>query len=185
MSVTTSYAASDKQMAFIKRLWAEREHEPGDVPSLLTKQAASLLISTLLTKPRVHTEPDEPFEPVTEPGMYLRDKRVYKVKASRSSGRLYASQLTLNWDCEGHESLDGAHMGEVVYCDGSCRTGEVHSAFVYAPGAVLALRPEHKMSLEQASKFGLAFGVCCVCGALLTDPKSVADGIGPICAKRF
>lgn len=23
--------------------------------------------------------------------------------------------------CEGHESLDGAHMGESVYCDGSCR----------------------------------------------------------------
>jgi hypothetical protein len=23
-------------------------------------------------------------------------------------------------DCEGHESLDGAHMGETVYCDGSC-----------------------------------------------------------------
>lgn len=22
--------------------------------------------------------------------------------------------------CEGHESLDGAHMGETVYCDGTC-----------------------------------------------------------------
>ena len=22
--------------------------------------------------------------------------------------------------CEGHESLGGAHMGETVYCDGSC-----------------------------------------------------------------
>lgn len=24
-------------------------------------------------------------------------------------------------ECEGHESLDGAHMGETVYCDGSCK----------------------------------------------------------------
>lgn len=24
-------------------------------------------------------------------------------------------------ECEGHESLDGAHMGESVYCDGSCK----------------------------------------------------------------
>lgn len=24
-------------------------------------------------------------------------------------------------ECEGHESLDGAHMGETVYCDGTCR----------------------------------------------------------------
>lgn len=23
-------------------------------------------------------------------------------------------------ECEGHESLDGAHMGETVFCDGSC-----------------------------------------------------------------
>jgi len=23
-------------------------------------------------------------------------------------------------ECEGHESLAGAHMGESVYCDGSC-----------------------------------------------------------------
>jgi hypothetical protein len=23
--------------------------------------------------------------------------------------------------CEGHESLAGEHMGETVYCDGSCR----------------------------------------------------------------
>lgn len=26
-------------------------------------------------------------------------------------------------ECEGHESLDGAHMGETVYCDGSCQKG--------------------------------------------------------------
>lgn len=25
-------------------------------------------------------------------------------------------------ECPGHESLDGAHMGETVYCDGSCIT---------------------------------------------------------------
>jgi hypothetical protein len=24
-------------------------------------------------------------------------------------------------DCEGHESLAGAHMGQTVYCDGSCK----------------------------------------------------------------
>ena len=23
--------------------------------------------------------------------------------------------------CEGHQSLDGAHMGETVFCDGTCR----------------------------------------------------------------
>jgi hypothetical protein len=27
------------------------------------------------------------------------------------------------WECEGHESLAGEHMGETVYCDGTCRDG--------------------------------------------------------------
>ena len=27
-------------------------------------------------------------------------------------------------ECEGHESLAGEHMGETVYCDGSCRAHE-------------------------------------------------------------
>jgi hypothetical protein len=26
-------------------------------------------------------------------------------------------------DCEGHESLAGEHMGETVFCDGTCRGG--------------------------------------------------------------
>ena len=28
-----------------------------------------------------------------------------------------------DFGCEGHESLAGEHMGETVYCDGSCRKG--------------------------------------------------------------
>lgn len=27
-------------------------------------------------------------------------------------------------ECEGHESLAGEHMGEAVYCDGSCDKGD-------------------------------------------------------------
>jgi hypothetical protein len=30
----------------------------------------------------------------------------------------FLAELT---ECEGHESLNGAHMGESVYCDGTCR----------------------------------------------------------------
>lgn len=31
------------------------------------------------------------------------------------------TEFTASLDCEGHESLDGAHMGETVHCDGTCR----------------------------------------------------------------
>ena len=36
-----------------------------------------------------------------------------------------------------------------------------------------------------AIAYGLQFGVCCICSRTLTDPASVAIGIGPVCAKRM
>ena len=39
------------------------------------------------------------------------------------------------------------------------------------------------LTAEQAAEFGHAFGRCIVCGRTLTDPASVAAGIGPICAQ--
>lgn len=38
---------------------------------------------------------------------------------------------------------------------------------------------------EYASARGLLTGTCCCCGRALTDPVSIANGIGPICASRF
>jgi hypothetical protein len=39
--------------------------------------------------------------------------------------------------------------------------------------------------LSAAKAYGLRTGSCCVCNRELTDPVSVANGIGPICADRF
>jgi Family of unknown function (DUF6011) len=36
-----------------------------------------------------------------------------------------------------------------------------------------------------AKAHGLKTGVCSCCGRALTDPKSVAAGIGPVCAKNY
>jgi hypothetical protein len=36
-----------------------------------------------------------------------------------------------------------------------------------------------------AIAYGKQFGVCCCCGRELTDPKSVAKGIGPVCEKSY
>lgn len=60
----------------------------------------------------------------------------------------------------------------------------VGNRFEYAQGAVRTLTLDDKMSLEQAEAFGLQFGVCVVCGAELSDPVSVARGIGPVCARK-
>lgn len=101
---------------------------------------------------------DEPAEFVTE-GMYQADGRIYKVLPSRSgNGRHYAKEL----------------VGE----------SETGYTFVYAKGAMYRIRPEHRMTAEQAAEWGRLTGTCVCCGALLTDPKSVRDGIGPVCAKK-
>jgi hypothetical protein len=149
--------ASERQTAFLATLLRERVHtyDP-EVPRLLTKQAASLMIDELVHAPRVQAVCDH--DPVTEVGMYLQDGAVYKVQRSRESGNLYAKRLVV---------------------------AEPKPYFDYAAGAIRRLSPDDKMTLEQGIEYGIKYGVCCVCGALLTDEKSIAAGIGPVCAKRF
>lgn len=58
------------------------------------------------------------------------------------------------------------------------------NGFTYAPGMLSALRPEDKMTLEEAKEYGTLYGMCCVCGRTLTDEDSIAAGIGPICGNK-
>jgi Mg/Co/Ni transporter MgtE len=43
----------------------------------------------------------------------------------------------------------------------------------------------NRLTLDQAIKYSAQTGICCHCGRTLTVLKSVAGGIGPICAKRY
>lgn len=95
-------------------------------------------------------------------GMYRNPEteEIFKVqKAVHGSGNLYAKRLQ-------------------QYDDGTWK-------FNFAPGAVRALKPEWRMTLEEAKAFGQLYGVCCVCGRTLTDETSIAEGIGPICSGRL
>lgn len=58
-------------------------------------------------------------------------------------------------------------------------------SWVGFPGAANKLRPETKMTLEQAKQYGKMYGMCMLCGRTLTDEESVAMGIGPICAGKM
>lgn len=52
--------------------------------------------------------------------------------------------------------------------------------------AVRALLDElNSAPLQAAMKYGRLSGRCCSCGRELTDPESIATGIGPVCAERF
>ena len=47
------------------------------------------------------------------------------------------------------------------------------------------LSTETVMDLQAAEDYGRQWGVCCVCGAVLTNPESIERGIGPICGGRL
>lgn len=87
-------------------------------------------------------------------GMYVHDGRIYKVQ-------------------------------HAVHGSGRLYAKELtESGFEFAKGMVYKLSPEEKMTLEQAAEYGRLYGVCCVCGATLTDEDSIAAGIGPVCAGK-
>ena len=55
----------------------------------------------------------------------------------------------------------------------------------YSPEVTPLLELTHLLSLSEAKQLGKDYGFCIVCGRTLTDPESIANGIGPICAGRF
>lgn len=116
--------------------------------------------------PAVEIEPseNETFEindprPPLEAGIYFKDGTVYKVQqAVYGSGSMYAKKLV----------MDGQKP-----------------KFVFGSCSIFKLTPEDRMTLEQAKEFGSVYGICSVCGRILTDEKSIEEGIGPVCAGRL
>lgn len=190
MNNTLTNEITPKQLAFLNRLLTEATElldsretitgcewpEAQDTVSRMrasadrmTRREASAAIDSAMDNNRklreelkglgVQAEPtlSEP-QYVTETGMYRVNGRIYKVLPSRSSDRHYAKEL----------------VGEG---DGTYR-------FTYAPGAMRLIRAEHRMTDEQAREFGRTTGICCVCTTTLTDPKSIAAGIGPVCSGK-
>lgn len=147
-------SASAKQVAFITTLLNERVFAGAVEFDTLSSAEASSLISTLLNAPRKAGA--SAVARVSEVGMYqTADGDIYKVQRSRESGNLYAKRLNI---------IDGG--------------------FEYVQGAMRLIAPTDRMTLEVAKAFGVQYGICCVCGAFLTDPVSVSAGIGPVCGGR-
>ena len=53
------------------------------------------------------------------------------------------------------------------------------------PDTLEVLRAIAENPSEYARMTGKQTGKCCCCGRELTDPKSIEDGIGPICAEKW
>ncbi len=162
---------TDKQIGFYTRLCAERGVdvsalvESGKVDfNKISKTEMSTAISAVMEIPKIaapaKTAPEE-----LEDGMYRvsldngPELKIYKVQhAVHGSGRQYAKILT-------------------QYSDDTW-------GFEYAQGIVYKLRPEHKMTAEDAASFGELYGICVNCARTLTREDSIRHGYGPTCASN-
>lgn len=154
--------ASEKQLGFLRSLMAQKGYTVReDSLAKLGPRDASELIDMLQQRPdapKAETAPAKSDE--LEDGMYRLDGTIYKVQhAVHGSGRQYAKEL-----------VGGDNSAEW--------------SFEYAAGAIRKLRPEHRMTLEEAKEFGALYGTCCVCGRTLTRESSIAEGIGPVCSGK-
>lgn len=106
---------------------------------------------------------------ITE-GMYYVGNDIVKVqKAVHGSGHLYAKKLV---HVEPTQDIEIVGSWEFQMWRGGIsqmRTG----------------RNVSRMTLEQAQEFGRLYGICCRCGAVLTDETSISEGIGPVCAGKM
>jgi len=88
-------------------------------------------------------------------GWYVVDGEPWKVQWNRERTRKYAKRL-------------------------------VDREWQYVPGGLgIVARKGEPMTLEVAQQYGKLYGVCAICGRTLTDEKSIADGIGPVCANNI
>jgi len=123
--------------------------------SLTQKQVAAVLRIVDAPAPKVAAEPAD------QMGIYVtldpsdNGLDIYRVKRSKSSGNLYALRLD-----------------------------PTSGSFEYAPGTIRSLSASDRVTADEAALLGQALGICIVCGATLTDPESVARGIGPVCIKN-
>lgn len=86
--------------------------------------------------------------------------------------------------------LYGAGVAEVVRNQAGTRLYakilDVHTGrWNYAAGVVNRLKPEDRLTLEQAAALGKKWHRCMVCGRELTNDDSIDRGIGPICLTKL
>lgn len=160
----TTKPASEKQMAFIYSLLRTLDSDNAPEAMLAFEEtepstkSASEYIDTLKSSVAAAKASKPVVEQAEIPeGLHYIDQRVYRIRKSKSSGRLYAELLDTH-------AREFQYVGVKPLANASAET---------------------LMTLEEAKVFGKAFGFCVRCCALLEDPASVELGVGPVCAKKF
>lgn len=165
-----------KQVEFIKQLITRTEDPDNVAESLLAfedilhgldRKGASEYIDNLLARQRtLHTTEDRKFDPTSVPaGRYAitTDGEIGFYKVDRPTEGRWDGWTFVNLIHPGGDRIRSIKGGE--------------------RGKVLALISANPASYS--AEYGKHTGTCGVCARLLSDPASVARGIGPVCASRL
>lgn len=147
--------ATINQINFYNTLKNERDLTGIDLPNI-TDETSNADMSNIISI--LVQAPKLGSIPLLPVGFYLYEDSVYRVQKSKSTNGHYAKRLIVSGK---------------------------RGVWSYSPGAMKNLHGAERLTVEQAAFLGHHLGVCVVCGATLTDEKSVAAGLGPICAKKL
>lgn len=173
--------ASVRQIDFIQVLLDQRDLPDADAARLRERIAAGTLtkglasdsigyLKSLPYKSRTESPMGSAHQPVTEPGIYEFQDKIYKVQRTRDKQRLYAKVLAMT-------------IGEAKRLTATGST--VKSEYVYAPGVFRLIDARHRITGERAEELSIIFNNCIVCGRHLKAADSVKAGIGPVCRKSI
>lgn len=165
---------TEPQMRFLRVLLTKKVGLTGDALEAKvaefaerTRKEVSADIETLKNLPDMPRPKAEMKDEVRE-GMY-RDPQtgeIYKVQLARyGSKNLYAKLMV---------ALDEPKV--------NAKGEEFSHEFVYTAGAIRKIRPEWRMSKEDAAHLGKVTGSCVRCCRVLTKESSIDQGMGDKCA---
>ena len=171
----TDRAATTGQISFLRDLVREMRGEEAveqavawawgagfdatsqQIDRLKAERAAKRRVSDTALLNRLSVKTWEP----AEPGLYMYDEVPYQIISSPYARNPFGLTVKM---------LDSETGGWATTSGWMLRT----------------LRPQHKMTLNQAVAYGRATSRCAACGRLLTDAASVEIGVGPVCRRtRF
>jgi hypothetical protein len=129
-----------------------------DAPRKAPAERASLAVGVGATKDGMYRNPDT--------------GEIYKAQFARAngSGGLYAKRLVI--ESEPERDDDGKILVPAVM------------EFEYVSGLIREIKPEWRMTLEEASEWGALYGRCLRCSRTLTAEESIERAMGPICAGK-
>lgn len=154
---------TERQVSFAKKLIQDKEGGLELLNATLNKYGKNTLddlsreaVSEIINS--LIKKVDTPIK-ITEVGAYLYDETIYSIRKGVQSGKWQV------W----------------VY-------NEVVKTYIRNDKLLPLLKvitPDNRLTLEQAIQYSAQTGVCCHCGRTLTLLKSVASGMGAVCAKKY